>query len=130
MGRYERKYTVPRARVHIIDAVLKAMKAAQFSHERPTFRDDREARMYARIVRGAQAVAMMEEGEGLHPISKSHLSRMNVLIEDGRVRRWGWLSGPWLVRAYGHSYNWRVADVHEWGHPQYVKPDAGAAPEA
>ena len=123
MGPKDRKYTVPRNRVQILDAVIKAMKAAQFSHERPTFRDDRETRMYDRIVAGAQSVAMMEEGEGLHPIARQRLDRMNVLIEDGRVRRWGYLAGPWLIRAYGHSVNLRVGDVHAWGHPQYVAPE-------
>lgn len=118
-----RKYIVPRNNVQIAQAALKAMKGAQFSHDRPTFNDDRERRWYARIVKGAQYVADMEAGEVLSVGQRSHLQRLNVLIEDGRVRRWGYLLGPWLVRAYGHAVNLRAGDVEDPRHPAYVEPE-------
>jgi hypothetical protein len=125
-----RKYIVPRNRVQIGQAVLKAMQDRQFVHDRPTFRDDREARMFDRIVKGAQYVAEMEAGAALSAGQLAHLDRLNVRVEDGRVRIWGWLSGPWLVRAYGHGVNLRVGDTDDYRHPEYVKPVPGAAPEA
>jgi hypothetical protein len=121
-----RKYIVPRTNVQISRRVLETMQARQFDPVPPVFTDDREVRWFQRIVKGAQAIADLEAGEKLHELQKGHLTRLNVLVEDGRVRRWGYLIGPWMVRAYGHAVNLRAGDVDDPRHPEYVRP----APEA
>ena len=117
-----RKYMIRRNNVELARAVQDAMKARQFDHERPEFRDEREARWYRRIVKGAGYVADMEAGSKISVAQRAFLERMNVLVEDGRVRRWGYLVAPWLVRAYGHAVNLRAGDVDDPRHPEYVRP--------
>lgn len=132
MSRYEPKYLMSSDMDTTWRWVLPKLRKHEFLLERPTFNDPRQQRLYERIVKGAQAIADLDAGEKLHPIQKSHLDRLNVVIEDGKVRRWGYLLGPWLVRAYGHAVNLRVDDVHARGHPQYVRrePDGEPTTEA
>jgi hypothetical protein len=126
VSKYERKYLMSSDMDTTWRFVLPVMQRHQWLRDRPVFTDDRQQRLFERVVKGAQAVAMLEEGEGLHRLQVEHLARLNVLIEDGRVRRWGYLIGPWMVRAYGHAVNLRAGDTDDPRHPEYVRP----APEA